>query len=40
MEDGDIRKNISELQQIPAEWKKLEDPLAVLNEIRQGNKPQ
>lgn len=40
VEDADIRKNISELQSIPAEWKKLEDPLSVLHEIKHGTKPQ
>jgi hypothetical protein len=40
IEDGDIRTNISDLQQIPAEWKKLDDPLAVLRAIKEGRKPQ
>lgn len=40
VEDADIRKNISDLQSIPAEWKKLDDPLSVLNEIKRGSKPQ
>jgi hypothetical protein len=39
IDDADIRKNIAELQQIPGEWKKLDDPLSVLNEIKRG-KPQ
>jgi len=37
--DADIRKNIADLQQIPAEWKNLDDPLSVLNEIKRGGKP-
>jgi hypothetical protein len=39
VEDADVRKNIAELQQVPAEWKKLDDPLSVLNEIKRGNMP-
>ena len=35
IEDADIRKNIGELRQIEADWKKLEDPLAELQRIRQ-----
>ncbi len=38
--DGDIRANIADLREIPAEWKTLDDPLSVLNEIKQGEKPQ
>jgi hypothetical protein len=38
--DADIRKNISEMERLPAEWKKLDDPLSVLNGIKRGNKPQ
>jgi len=40
VEDGDIRKNIADLQHIPAEWKKLDDPLAVLDEIKRGGEVQ
>lgn len=39
IEDADIRRNIANLQQVPGEWKKLDDPLAELSEIRHG-KPQ
>jgi len=39
-QDGDIRTNVNELRNIPADWKQLDDPLAELNEIRQGRKPQ
>jgi len=40
IEDADIRRNIQGLQEIAAEWKKLEDPLDVLQEIRSGKKLQ
>jgi uncharacterized protein HemX len=40
VQDGDIRTNIADLREIPAEWKTLDDPLSVLNEIKQGGKPQ
>ena len=40
IEEADIRKNISELRSLPGEWKKLEDPLAELEQIRRGTKPQ
>jgi hypothetical protein len=40
IEDGDIRKNINELQQVPAEWKEMDDPLAALHRIRRGEKLQ
>lgn len=36
VEDADIRKNIGELRQIEAGWKKLEDPLGELQKIRYG----
>lgn len=39
IEDADIRKNVNDLRSIPAEWKKLDDPLSVLTEIKQGGKP-
>jgi hypothetical protein len=39
IEDADIRKDVNELRGIPAEWKKLDDPLSVLTEIKQGGKP-
>jgi hypothetical protein len=40
MEDADIRKNVAELRKVPGEWKKLEDPLAALEQIRRGTKLQ
>ncbi len=40
VQDGDIRTNVADLRQIPAEWKTLNDPLSVLNDIKHGNKPQ
>jgi len=40
IEDADIRKNISELRKVPGEWKKLDDPLAELEQIRRGMKLQ
>ena len=40
VENADIRKNISELREVPGEWKKLEDPLAELEQIRRGTKLQ
>lgn len=40
VEDADIRKNIGELRKVPGAWKKLEDPLAELEQIRHGTKPQ
>lgn len=38
--DGDIRSDAAHLQQIDAEWKKLDDPIGELNSIRSGTKPQ
>jgi hypothetical protein len=40
IEDASIRKNIEDLRRVPAEWKKLEDPLAELDQIRRGTKLQ
>ncbi len=40
IEDSDIRKNIADLRKVPGEWKKLEDPLAELEQIRRGAKLQ
>lgn len=40
IEDATIRKNIEDLRQVPAEWKKLDDPLAELEQIRRGTKLQ
>jgi hypothetical protein len=40
IEDADIRKNISDLRKVPGEWKKLDDPLAELEQIRRGAKLQ
>jgi hypothetical protein len=40
VEDGDIRKNVDELRNIPGAWKQLDDPLAELDAIKEGRKPQ
>ncbi len=40
IEDASLRKNIEDLRQISAEWKKLDDPLAELEQIRRGAKLQ
>jgi len=40
IEHADIRKNIGELRKVPGEWKKLDDPLAELEQIRRGAKLQ
>lgn len=40
IEDADIRKNIDELRAVSGSWKKSEDPLAVLGQIRSGGKLQ
>ena len=40
IEDASIRKNLEDLRQIPADWKKLDDPLAELEQIRRGSKLQ
>lgn len=40
IENADIRANVNELRNIPAEWKKLEDPLLELEQIRRGTKLQ
>ena len=40
VQDGDIRTNIADLRQIPADWKDIDDPLSVLSDIKHGNKPQ
>ncbi len=40
VEDADLKKNVDDLRGIPGDWKKLDDPLAVLREIKQGVKPQ
>ena len=40
IEDADLRRDISELRKLPGEWKKLEDPLAELEQIRRGTKLQ
>ncbi len=40
IEDADIRQNISELRKVPGEWKKLDDPLEELEQIRRGTKLQ
>ncbi len=40
IEDASMRKNLEDLRQIPADWKKLDDPLAELEQIRRGSKLQ
>ncbi len=40
IDDKDIRSSISELREIPAGWKNLDDPLAALERIRRGEKLQ
>jgi hypothetical protein len=40
IEDADIRKNISELRNLSGNWKKLDDPLTELEQIRRGAKLQ
>jgi hypothetical protein len=40
IENANLRKDISELRKLPGEWKKLEDPLAELDQIRRGTKLQ
>jgi hypothetical protein len=40
IEDAGLRKNLEDLRQISAEWKKLDDPLAELEQIRRGAKLQ
>ena len=40
IEDASLRKNLDDLRQISADWKKLEDPLAELEQIRRGAKLQ
>ncbi len=40
IEDASIRENIAVLREVPAEWKKLDDPLAELEQIRRGTKLQ
>jgi hypothetical protein len=40
VEDGDIESNIDTLRKVTADWKELDDPLAALEEIRRGRKPQ
>jgi hypothetical protein len=38
--DGDIRSDVDHLRKINADWKNLDDPLAELDDIRNGTKPQ
>jgi hypothetical protein len=38
--DGDIKSNISKLRSIPADWKKLDDPIAELMAMREAGRPQ
>jgi len=38
--DAEIRRSITELRALPADWKKLDDPLAALERIRRGEKLQ
>ena len=40
IEGADIRRNIGELRKVPGEWKKLDDSLAQLEQIRRGTKLQ
>jgi hypothetical protein len=40
IEDTSIRENLTDLRQLSADWKKLDDPLAELEQIRRGAKPQ
>lgn len=40
LEDTSLRKNLDDLRQVSAEWKKLDDPLAELEQIRRGAKLQ
>lgn len=40
IEDASLRKNLDDLRQISADWKKLDDPLAELEQIRRGAKLQ
>ena len=40
IEDADIRKNISQLREVQAEWKLMNDPLGALEQIKRGGKPQ
>ena len=40
IEDASLRKNLDDLRQVSAEWKKLDDPLAELEQIRRGTKLQ
>lgn len=40
IDSASIRKNIEDLRQVQAEWKKLDDPLGELDQIRRGTKLQ
>lgn len=40
VEDASLRKNLEDLRQISADWKKLDDPLAELEQVRRGSKLQ
>jgi hypothetical protein len=40
IEDASLRQNVDDLRQVSADWKKLEDPLAELEQIRRGAKLQ
>jgi len=40
VEEADIRKNIGDLRKVPGDWKRLDDPIAALEEIRHGTKTQ
>jgi len=40
IEDDSLRKNLDDLRQISADWKKLDDPLAELEQIRRGARLQ
>jgi hypothetical protein len=40
LKEGDIRKSISRLRAVPAEWKQHEDPISELMAFRTGERPQ
>jgi hypothetical protein len=40
VEDSSLRKNLDDLRQVSADWKRLDDPLAELEQIRRGTKLQ
>jgi hypothetical protein len=40
LEDGDIRKDVDILREIPGDWKQHGDPLEELKAVKEGRKPQ